>query len=119
MMVRASGYGPSGNPINSTPIELNSYEHLKRDLIRANVFSPIEWNAIDKIQNQVKKVNDFNSNKPKVLSGSRIYWAVEYFDTLWNLVAKKYIEHGGDYNDLVKPMRIKNLEKSLPKIKKK
>lgn len=115
MMVIASGYGSQSEPINLSPIELNSYEHIKTDLIKANIFIPKEWAMLEKITKEVKEVNEFNLYKNKYFASYRVYWSVKFFENLWNIVAKKYLIYGGNFNDLVQPLRIENLEKYVQK----
>jgi hypothetical protein len=97
--------GPQDSKVDyNKKIEFKDYEKLKQELVKLGVFQANVWHSLDKLPDQIEKINASIEGKNKSDLYIDCYHFSEMCKSLWGIVLSEYTSRGGNMNKLTFPM---------------
>ncbi|WP_275100497.1 hypothetical protein [Sedimenticola hydrogenitrophicus] len=98
-------FGPLDMPMGpSNKIEFKEYAHLKQELVKLGVFPAKVWHSLDKLPNEIDKINKSIETKIRSEAFIECCHFSEMCKSLWGIVASEYASRGGNISELTPPM---------------
>lgn len=108
----ACKHGPPDLPFGEVPgIDFDNYDAIKDELIKLDVFSPKEWNEMDKLRSGVTDIREVLLERSRQEATVRCFHFSELCGSLWGISAKRYVELGGRPEELTNPLPLPGISK--------